>query len=318
MFFLRDSGRVGQKVLLELRRRVFSHFQTLDIAFHDRYTSGRVVSRLTNDIDAIEEMLATGFDGLVTAVLTMVGVDSAAGAGLRLGAICLIAFPILMVLVWWFCSESAKTYREVRESAALVIVQFVETMTGIKAVQAYRREPRNQEIFEGLADRYRDVNDEDDPAGRDLHARRPAGRQPHHRRRAALRRLPGAARTDDDRRARRVPALPADVLRADAGDLAVLQHLPVGLGRTGEAVRCAGRAARHPGAGESGEADVGARRRRVPRRALLVRAGPPSAARLEPDGAGRADRRPGRHHRRGQDDHRQADFAVLRPDGRLR
>ena len=50
--------------------------------------------------------------------------------------------------MWWFSSESAKTYREVRESAALVIVQFVETMTGIQAVQAYRREPRNQEIFE--------------------------------------------------------------------------------------------------------------------------------------------------------------------------
>jgi ATP-binding cassette, subfamily B, bacterial len=63
------------------------------------------------------------------------------------------------VLVWWFRTESAKTYRAVRESAALVIVQFVETMTGIKAVQAYRREPRNQEIFEDVADRYRAINE---------------------------------------------------------------------------------------------------------------------------------------------------------------
>jgi ATP-binding cassette, subfamily B, bacterial len=64
-----------------------------------------------------------------------------------------------VALVWWFRNESAKTYRKVRESAALVIVQFVETMTGIKAVQAYRREPRNQEIFEDIADRYREINE---------------------------------------------------------------------------------------------------------------------------------------------------------------
>jgi ABC-type multidrug transport system fused ATPase/permease subunit len=61
-------------VLLELRRRVFAHFQRLDVAFHDRYTSGRVTSRLTSDMDAITELLSGGFDGLVTAVLTMVGV----------------------------------------------------------------------------------------------------------------------------------------------------------------------------------------------------------------------------------------------------
>ena len=72
---------------------------------------------------------------------------------------CLAAFPILVGLVWWFRNESAKTYRRVRESAALVIVQFVETMTGIKAVQAYRREPRNQQIFEDVADRYRADNE---------------------------------------------------------------------------------------------------------------------------------------------------------------
>ena len=78
MFFLRNSGTVGQKVLLELRRRLFKHFQKLDVRFHDRYTTGRVVSRLTNDIDAIMELLANGFDGLVTAVLTMVGRRGAA------------------------------------------------------------------------------------------------------------------------------------------------------------------------------------------------------------------------------------------------
>ena len=159
-FFLRRSGRIGQKVLLELRRRVFRHFQRLDVAFHDRYTSGRVVSRSTNDVEAIQDMLETGFDSLITAALTLFGTAILLVVlDWRLGLMCLAAFPILVALVWWFRTESSKTYREVRESAALVIVQFVETMTGIKAVQAYRREPRNQEIFEDVADRYRAVNE---------------------------------------------------------------------------------------------------------------------------------------------------------------
>ena len=160
MVFLRRSGRIGQNVLLELRRRLFRHFQRLDVAFHDRYTSGRVVARSTNDIDAIQDMLATGFDGLITAVLTMCGTAVLLVVlDWRLGLMCLCAFPILVGLVMWFRSQSSKTYLKVRESAALVIVQFVETMTGIKAVQAYRREPRNQEIFEDVADQYKSINE---------------------------------------------------------------------------------------------------------------------------------------------------------------
>ena len=160
LFFLRTSGRIGQRVLLELRRRLFRHFQALDVAFHDRYTSGRVVSRSTNDVEAIQEMLETGLDDLVTAMLTLFGTAILlVFLDFRLGLMCLTAFPVLVALVWWFSTESAKTYRKVREFAALVIVQFVETMTGIKAVQAYRREPRNQEIFEEVADGYRVVNE---------------------------------------------------------------------------------------------------------------------------------------------------------------
>jgi ATP-binding cassette subfamily B protein len=71
--FLLRSGRIGQDILFEIRRRVFGHFQVLSPAFHDGYTSGRVISRQTSDVDAIYEMLETGFDGLVTAALTLVG-----------------------------------------------------------------------------------------------------------------------------------------------------------------------------------------------------------------------------------------------------
>jgi ATP-binding cassette, subfamily B, bacterial len=157
--FQRMSGRVGQDVLLTIRRRVFLHFQKLDVQFHDRYTSGRVVSRLTSDVEAIQEMLNGGFDSLIRAVLILVGVGiMLLTMDLKLGLVCLCSFPILMLLVRWFSVNSSRTYRKVREFSAMVIVQFVETMTGIRAVQAYRRERRNSEIFEDLAGSFRDVN----------------------------------------------------------------------------------------------------------------------------------------------------------------
>lgn len=160
MLFLQSSGKIGQRMLLELRRRVFRQFQRLDVGFHERYTSGRVVSRLTNDVDAIQEMLLTGFDGLVGAALTMAGTAVLLVVlDWRLGLMCLIAFPVLVALLRWFRAESSKNYAAVREHAARVIVQFVETMTGIKAVQAYRREARNQQIFASVADGYRGVNE---------------------------------------------------------------------------------------------------------------------------------------------------------------
>lgn len=160
MYFLRRSGRIGQRVLLQLRQRIYRHFQRLDVAFHDRYTSGRVVSRSTNDVEAIQDMLETGFDGLITAILTLGGTAVLLVVlDVHLGLVCLAAFPVLVAMIWWFRTQSSKTYLKVRESAALVIVQFVETMTGVKAVQAYRREPRNQEIFDDVADQYRDINE---------------------------------------------------------------------------------------------------------------------------------------------------------------
>ncbi len=157
--FLVMQGRLGQEVLYQLRRRVFRHFQALSPAFHDTYTSGRVVSRQTSDVDAIYEMLETGFDGLVTAALTLVGT---AGIllylDLRLGLVALACGPFLALLTNWFRRSSASSYRVTREKVALVIVHFVESMGGVRAVQAFRREPRNQEIFDDVNDQYRAAN----------------------------------------------------------------------------------------------------------------------------------------------------------------
>ncbi len=157
--FLVLQGRVGQDMLFAIRRRVFAHFQRLSTAFHDEYTSGRVISRQTSDMEALYEMLETGFDGLVTAVLTLVGTAVLLLVmSLKLGAVALLCFPFLLLLTNWFRKESAKVYRVTREKVALVIVAFVESMGGIRAVQAFRREPRNQEIFDGLNDDYRRAN----------------------------------------------------------------------------------------------------------------------------------------------------------------
>jgi ATP-binding cassette, subfamily B, bacterial len=157
--FLVTSGRIGQDMLYEVRRRVFRHFQRLSPAFHDEYTSGRVISRQTSDMDAIYEMLETGFDGLVTAVLTLVGVAVLLlTLDVKLALVALVCFPFLLALTNWFRTESAKTYRVTREKVALVIVHFVESMLGIRAVQAFRREPRNQEIFDDVNEQYRAAN----------------------------------------------------------------------------------------------------------------------------------------------------------------
>ncbi len=157
--FLVRSGKLGQDILLELRVRVFRHFQRLSPAFHDRYTSGRVISRQTSDMEAIYEMLENGFDGLVTAALTLVGTAVILlFLDVRLGLVALLCGPFLAWLTNWFRKESAQSYRVSREKVALVIVHFVESMGGIRAVQAFRREPRNQEIFDDVNEQYRRAN----------------------------------------------------------------------------------------------------------------------------------------------------------------
>ncbi|MGK5742729.1 ABC transporter ATP-binding protein [Micromonospora sp. URMC 103] len=154
--FLTLSARIGQAVLLDLRQRVYGHFLRLSVAFHERYTSGRMVSRLTSDLDSIAELVDGGIDSVVLAVLSIVSVAAILLLlDPPLAAVTLLAFPFLFWLSRWFARASAGAYRRTREAVALVIVHFVESMRGIRAVQAYRREPRNQRIFEALSDDYR-------------------------------------------------------------------------------------------------------------------------------------------------------------------
>ena len=157
--FMRTTGRVGQHVLLDLRERLFDHFQRLSLAFHERYTSGRVISRQTSDVEAIAELVTTGVDTVVTAVLS-VGTIAVIllVLDLPLGLAVLLVFPLVVALTAWFRRHSERAYRATREAVALVIVHFVESLGGIRAVHAFRREPRNQEIFDDVNDRYRAAN----------------------------------------------------------------------------------------------------------------------------------------------------------------
>jgi ABC-type multidrug transport system fused ATPase/permease subunit len=157
--FMQLSGRVGADMLLDLRRTLFAHVQELSLSFYERYTSGRIISRLTSDIDALNELLATGLTSVITSLISVVAITVIlVHLDARLGTVTLVAMPLVLALTFWFRSNSARSYRAVRRAIVLVIVHYVESLGGIRAVHAFRREPRNQEIFEDVNGRYRDAN----------------------------------------------------------------------------------------------------------------------------------------------------------------
>ncbi|WP_404431557.1 ABC transporter ATP-binding protein/permease [Microbacterium lacus] len=153
------AARLTQAVMLELRKRIFLHTQRLSLEFHESYTSGRIISRQTSDLDTIRELLDGGLNELVSGVLygsfTLVALYL---LDWQSGIILTIAGIPLFFLMRWFYLRSQVVYRESRVVSAKVIVKFVETMTGIRAVKAFRKEQRNDDEFGELALQYRDVN----------------------------------------------------------------------------------------------------------------------------------------------------------------
>ncbi len=149
--YIAGIGRLGGRVVLELRRRLFAHFQLLPVSFHEHYTSGRVISRQVSDMDSIADLFDESLASLVSALLSLVLL----GGGMllldwRLALVVMAGLPPLVWLSIWFRRESAVAYRQTRTTIAQVIVQFVETFGGIRAVQAFRRETRNEDIFAEL------------------------------------------------------------------------------------------------------------------------------------------------------------------------
>jgi ATP-binding cassette subfamily B protein len=157
--FLRLSGRIGQDIMLDLRRRIFGHAQVLSLSFHESYTSGKIVSRLTSDLDSIDSLLDEGLDGLLSAGFTVVGVGiMMLWLDWPLGLLVLAGFLPLVWVTRWFYRSSQDAYRGTRGAIAKIIVHFVETMNGMRAVQAFRREGRNEQIMDGLNGSFQEAN----------------------------------------------------------------------------------------------------------------------------------------------------------------
>jgi len=153
---VRVSAKVSQAVLLDLRRRVFRHTQLLSLEFHERYTSGRIISRQTSDLDAFRELLDGGVTTLATSVLTMVFTAvSLTLLDRRSGLVLLVAVVPGVLLTRHFQVRSQEQYRRSRTASARLIVRFVETLTGIRAVHGFRREPHESRRYGALAEDYR-------------------------------------------------------------------------------------------------------------------------------------------------------------------
>ncbi|HEY2300235.1 MAG TPA: ABC transporter ATP-binding protein [Jatrophihabitans sp.] len=159
--FVIRSGIIGQSILFDLRRRGFDHAQALSVSFHERFTSGRVISRLTSDVDTLNELLDAGLDGLLVAVLNIAAITVLLFfLDLPLAAVVLLSLVPFFLLFRWFSARATDAFRRTRGRVATMIVNIVETFNGIRAVQAFRREKRNDAIFAGLNASYADANRE--------------------------------------------------------------------------------------------------------------------------------------------------------------
>jgi ATP-binding cassette, subfamily B, bacterial len=157
--YVRAAARVAQSVLLELRRRVFRHTQRLSLEFHESYTSGRVISRQTSDLEALRELFDGGLTGVVSSLMLMLFTGVALFVvDWRSGVVLAVALVPAWWLTRWFQRRSQLYYREQRTASARLIVKFVETMTGMRAVQAFRRERSVDADYAVLGEEYRDAN----------------------------------------------------------------------------------------------------------------------------------------------------------------
>lgn len=157
MAYTRMTASVSQQMLFTLRGEVFRQTQQLSLDFHEEYTSGKVISRQTSDLESLRELLDGGINSLVQGVMFMIFTAISIWimdwrSGLLLLA---VAVPIGF-LGRWYQLRSEVAYRRTRISSARMIVHFVETMTGIRAVQAFRRETARSRQYRRLAGAYRD------------------------------------------------------------------------------------------------------------------------------------------------------------------
>ncbi|MET9044587.1 ABC transporter ATP-binding protein [Streptomyces sp. NPDC004362] len=157
--FIVVSARVNQDVLLDLRGRIFRHAQALSVDFHERYTSGRLISRSTTDVESLRELLAEGLQELVTVVLSFVYISALLlWLDLGLGAVAVASLVPLYWLVRLYQRRAGRIFHRRSTAIAAVIVKFAETMNGIRPVRAFRREAANDAAFRVLNERHARTN----------------------------------------------------------------------------------------------------------------------------------------------------------------
>jgi ABC-type multidrug transport system fused ATPase/permease subunit len=153
------TGWVGERILADLRNRLFAHLQELSLGFYERNRAGVIISRLTNDVEAIDQLVTDGVTSLVQNSLTLIGTAIILFVlDWRLALATCAVLPLMSVATALFRTRSAQAYGQVRERLGLVTATLAEDIAGMRVVQAFNREQPAFENFRGIAQRYREAN----------------------------------------------------------------------------------------------------------------------------------------------------------------
>ena len=152
-------GWVGQRALQDLRVRLFAHLQSLSLSFYSRNRAGVIISRLTNDVEALDQLVEDGMATLFQSGLTLIGVIAILMVlDLHLALLTFLALPLLAVGGVVFRIASADAYRLTREKIAAITGYLQESLSGIRVVRSFGQEPRHIARFAELNDENRDAN----------------------------------------------------------------------------------------------------------------------------------------------------------------
>jgi ABC-type multidrug transport system fused ATPase/permease subunit len=150
---------VGQRALQDLRIELFGHLQRLSVGFYGRNKTGVLISRLTNDVQALDQLVTEGISTLFSATLTLIGTGVILLVlDVELALITFLTFPVLLAGSVAFRLASAGAYRLTREKIAAVTAYLQETLSGVRVVRAFGQEPRHKTRFAELNDEHRRVN----------------------------------------------------------------------------------------------------------------------------------------------------------------
>jgi ABC-type multidrug transport system fused ATPase/permease subunit len=153
------TGWVGERALADLRIQLFRHLQRLSLGYYERNRTGATVSRITNDVEALDQLVTDGISSLVQNSLVLVGtVVVLFLLDWRLALATLVVLPLMGLATGWFRSRSNQAYRRVRERLGLVTATLAEDLSGMRVVQSFTREPTSQSTFRGVNERYRESN----------------------------------------------------------------------------------------------------------------------------------------------------------------